>query len=72
MKHASIISFGSGNYSEPPSCLVDVYAEEEPNTEKRLHYKVPLLGAEQSVDICINLSSRPRYDTSERKSSIKF
>ena len=52
---------------------MDVYADQDPDTtEKRLHYKVPLLGAEESVDICINLSSRPRYDTSERKSSIKF
>ena len=53
-------------YSEPPSCLVDVYADEGNDTAKRLHYKVPVLGVEQYTEICINLSLRQRYDTSKR------
>ena len=70
--HTSIISFGKGNYSEPPSCLVDVYADEGPDTAKRLHYIVPVLGVEKFVEICINLSLRPRYNTGKRNFSIKF
>ena len=65
--------FGSGNYSEPPSCLVDVYADqEELGAAKRLHYIVPILGVEEPVEICINLSLRPRYNTSKRNFSTKF
>ena len=46
---------------EPPSCLVDVYADEGNDTAKRLHYKVPVLGMEQCTEIFINLSLRQRY-----------
>ena len=53
-------------YSEPPSCLIDVYADEKSDTAKRLHYKVPVLGMEQCTEIYINLSLRQRYDTSKR------
>ena len=58
--------FGSDKCLEPPSCLIDVYADEENDTAKRLHYKVPVLGVEQYTEICINLSLRPRYDKSKR------
>ena len=52
--------------SEPPKCLVDVYADEGNDAAKRLHYKVPVKGVEQDVEIFINLSLRQRYDTSKR------
>ena len=65
----SINSFGSGEHPEPPSCFVDVYADQKSGTAKRLHYKVPVLGVEEYLEICINLSLRLRYDTSERNFS---
>ena len=63
--------FGSMKYSEPPSCFVDVYADQGDSTAKRLHYKVPLLGVKESVEICINLSLRQRYNASEIQNSNK-
>ena len=62
----SIKKFGSGMYSEPPSCFIDVYADEGNDTAKRLHYKVPVLGVEQCTEIFINLSLRRRCNTSKR------
>ena len=53
-------------YSEPPTCLVDVYADEGNDTAKRLHYRVPVKGVEMYVEIYINLSLRKRYNTSKR------
>ena len=55
-------------YSEPPSCFIDVYADEGNDTAKRLHYKVPILGMEQYTEIFINLSLRQKYNTSKRNS----
>ena len=55
-------------YPEPPSCFIDVYADEGNDTAKRLHYKVPVLGMEQCTEICINLSFRRRCNTSKRNS----
>ena len=52
---------------DPPSCLVDVYADEGYDTAKRLHYKVPVLGVEQYTEIYINLSLRPRHDKSKKQ-----
>ena len=53
-------------YSEPPKCFIDVYADEENETAKILHYKVPVLGVEEYVEIFVNLSLRQRYSTSKR------
>lgn len=44
-----------------------MYANQEPGIAEKLHYQVPVLGAEQNVDIFINLSIRPRYVTSENQ-----
>ena len=55
---------------EPPTCFIDVYADQKSGTAEILHYKVPVLGAEQNVDIFINLSLRPRYVTSENQLSL--
>ena len=56
----SIEKFGSHKHNEPPSCLVDVCANEGTDTANRLHYKVPVLGVERCVEIFINLTLRPK------------
>ena len=56
----SIEKFGSHKRNEPPSCLIDVYANEGTDTAKRLHYKVPVLGVKKHVEIFINLTLRPK------------
>ena len=43
-------------YLEPPTCFVDVYADEGNDTAKILHYKVLVLVVETNVNIFINLS----------------
>ena len=53
-------------YSKPPTCFMDVYADEGNNTTKILHYRVPVKGVEHDVEIYINLFLRQRYDTSKR------
>ena len=58
--HSSIEKFGSHKHNEPPSCLVDVCANEGTDTAKRLHYKVPVLGVKHCVEIFINLTLRPK------------
>ena len=55
---------------EPPTCFVDVYADQKPGTAEILHYKVPVLGPEENVDIFINLSLRQRHVTSENHLSL--
>ena len=50
--------FGSTGHPEPPLCLVDVCADQGPDTAKRLHYNVPVLGFE--VDLFINLFLRQK------------
>ena len=52
--------FGSTGHPEPPLCLVDVCVELRPDTAKRLHYKVPVLGVEWNVDLFINLFLRQK------------
>ena len=64
----SIKNFGSEMHPEPPSCFIDVYADEGNDTANRLHYKVPILGVEQYTEIFINLSLRRRRNTSKRNS----
>ena len=56
----SIEKFGSHKHNEPPSCLIDVCANEGTDTAKRLHYKVPVLGVKKRVVIFINLTLRPK------------
>ena len=71
---SSIEKFGSHKHTEPPSCLVDVCANEGTDTAKRLHYKVPLLGVKQPVEIFINLTLRPKikHATCKYRSSILY
>ena len=68
MKYTDIKMFGSTGHPEPPLCLVDVYADLGPDTVKRLHYKVPVLGVERNFDLFINLSIRQK--SVQRKNSI--
>ena len=52
--------FGRIGHPEPPLCFVDVYAYEEPQTAKVLHYNVPVLGIELDVAVFINLFLRKK------------
>ena len=52
--------FGSTGHPEPPTCFVDVYADQKSDTARRLKYKVPMLGVEPMYEISINLSLSPR------------
>ena len=54
-------------YLEPPSCSVDVYANQRDGTANICHYKVPVLGVEERVDIYINLSLTQQYNSCKKK-----
>ena len=68
MKYTDIKMFGSTGHHEPPLCLVDICADLGPDTVKRLHYKVPVLGVEWNVDLFINLFLRQK--SVQRKNTI--
>ena len=55
---ASIYEFGSTNHPQPPSCLVEVIADQKPDTEEALRYVVPVLGIDPYYEICIIRSLR--------------
>ena len=57
--YTSIYKFGSTDHPQPPSCLVDVFADQKVNTEEVLYYEVPVLGIEPQYEICIIRSLRP-------------
>ena len=65
LDYTSIENFGSKGHKEPPTCYVDVYADDGSDTAKILHYCVPILGVEQYCEVFINLSLHKEYVKSE-------
>ena len=57
-EYGFIDKFPSDELPEPPSCLLRVYAEDSPETEKFFHYLVPLEGVTKPEKIFIHLSLR--------------
>ena len=59
----SIDEFGSSDHLQPPTYLIEVFADQKPDTNELLCYEIPIVGIEPHHSIFITRSLRPPLST---------